>query len=60
LQTEEWNHEPFHQDSADKYTALEVIPTMQGSKTMTLDGKTQRLFVPAREKDSLSLWVLQR
>jgi DNA-binding beta-propeller fold protein YncE len=50
----------FHQDSADKYTALEVIPTMQGSKTMTLDGKTQRLFVPAREKDSLSLWVLQR
>jgi DNA-binding beta-propeller fold protein YncE len=50
----------FHQDSADIYTALEVIPTMQGSKTMTLDRKTQRLFVPAREKDSLSLWVLQR
>ena len=50
----------FHQDSADKYTALEVIPTIQGSKTMTLDRKTQRLFVPVREKDSLSLWVLQR
>ncbi len=50
----------FHQDSADKYTALDVIPTVQGSKTMTLDRKTQRLFVPARENDAISLWVLQR
>jgi DNA-binding beta-propeller fold protein YncE len=50
----------FHQDSPDQYTPLEVIPTMQGSKTMTLDRKTQRLFVPAREKDAISLWVFQR
>jgi DNA-binding beta-propeller fold protein YncE len=50
----------FHQDSADKYTALDVIPTVQGSKTMTLDHKTQRLFVPVRENDAISLWVLQR
>jgi hypothetical protein len=40
-------------------TALEVIPTVQGAKTMTLDRKTQRLFVP-RENDAISLWVLQR
>jgi DNA-binding beta-propeller fold protein YncE len=50
----------FHQDSADHYTPLDVIPTMQGSKTMTLDRKTQRLFVPARENDALTLWVFQR
>jgi DNA-binding beta-propeller fold protein YncE len=50
----------FHQDSADKYTPLEVIPTVQGSKTMTLDRKTQRLFIPARENAAVSLLVLQR
>jgi DNA-binding beta-propeller fold protein YncE len=50
----------FHQDSPDKYTPLEVIPTVQGSKTMTLDRKTQRLFVPARENAAISLWVFQR
>jgi DNA-binding beta-propeller fold protein YncE len=50
----------FHQDSADHYTPLDVIPTMQGSKTMTLDQKTHRLFVPARENGAITLWVFQR
>lgn len=45
--------------SADNYTPMGVIPTMQGSKTMTLDRKTQRLFVPARENQALALWVFQ-
>jgi DNA-binding beta-propeller fold protein YncE len=49
----------FHQDSADEYTALEVIPTIPGSKTMTLDRTTQRLFVPASENKALALWVFQ-
>jgi DNA-binding beta-propeller fold protein YncE len=49
----------FHQDSADNYSALGIIPTLQGSKTMTLDKKTQRLFVPAREDGNAVLWVLQ-
>jgi YVTN family beta-propeller protein len=37
----------FHQDSADKYTLLENLPTNSGSKTMGLDPKTHHLFVPA-------------
>ncbi|HKV62508.1 MAG TPA: hypothetical protein VJO16_11380 [Candidatus Acidoferrum sp.] len=37
----------FHQDSADKYTLLENLPTNPGSKTMGLDPKTHHLFVPA-------------
>jgi DNA-binding beta-propeller fold protein YncE len=49
----------FHQDSADSYTALPVINTAAGSKTMTMDQKTRNLLVPVRDKDSISLWVLQ-
>jgi YVTN family beta-propeller protein len=50
----------FRQDSPDSYTALPVIPTANGAKTMTMDKKTQRLFVPAREGDQLSLLVFER
>ena len=39
----------FHQDSPDKYTAVERIKTQAGSKTMALDAKTHRLYVPANE-----------
>jgi YVTN family beta-propeller protein len=49
----------FRQDSADSYTALPVIDTATGSKTMTMDQKTRALFVPVRESDSISLWVLK-
>ena len=49
----------FRQDSPDSYTALPVINTAVGSKTMTMDPKTRMLFVPVREKDSITLWVLQ-
>jgi YVTN family beta-propeller protein len=49
----------FRQDSADSYTALPVIDTATGSKTMTMDQKTRALFVPVRENDSISLWVLK-
>lgn len=37
----------FRQDAPDEYTPLENIPTAAGSKTMALDLKTHRLFVPA-------------
>jgi DNA-binding beta-propeller fold protein YncE len=37
------------QESADKYTAVEMVKTRQGSKTMALDPKTHRLFLPAVE-----------
>jgi hypothetical protein len=50
----------FHQDSPNSYSALPAIPTVKGSKTMTIDTKTQRLFVPAREGDQMSLLVLEK
>jgi YVTN family beta-propeller protein len=50
----------FHQDSPDSYSALPTIRTVKGSKTMTIDKKTQRLFVPAREGDQFSLLVFEK
>jgi len=49
----------FHQDSANSYTALPVISTAPGSKTMTMDQKTRTLFVPMREENSVSVAVLK-
>jgi YVTN family beta-propeller protein len=37
------------QESADKYTVAETIKTRVRSKTMALDPKTHRLYVPAAE-----------
>jgi DNA-binding beta-propeller fold protein YncE len=37
------------QDSPDNYTAVETIKTRPGSKTMALDPKTHKLFIPAAE-----------
>ncbi len=48
----------FHQDSADNYTFMENIATNQGSKTMGLDPKTHRLFVPANEAGTFTILVL--
>jgi YVTN family beta-propeller protein len=48
----------FKQDSADSYTFVEKIPTNQGSKTMGLDPKTHRLFVPANQAGSFTVLVL--
>jgi DNA-binding beta-propeller fold protein YncE len=39
----------IRQDAPDKYTPIETIKTRAGSKTMALDVKTHRLFVPAAE-----------
>jgi DNA-binding beta-propeller fold protein YncE len=39
----------IHQDTADKYTLVETLKTRSGSKTMALDPKTHRLFVPAAD-----------
>ncbi|HME13679.1 MAG TPA: YncE family protein [Candidatus Acidoferrum sp.] len=50
----------FHQDSPDAYTALPVIPTLKGAKTMTIDKKTQRLFVPGRDGNQLFLLVFEQ
>ena len=37
----------IHQDSPDKYSATEVVKTHEGSKTMALDPKTHKIFVPS-------------
>lgn len=39
----------FHEDSPDKVSAVEVIQTHAGAKTMVLDPKTHRLFLSAAE-----------
>jgi YVTN family beta-propeller protein len=50
----------FHQDSADKYTALANIPTAQGSKTMALDAKTHRLYVPSMRAGQFTILILEQ
>lgn len=50
----------FRQDSADKYTALANIPTAEGSKTMALDTKTHRLYVPSMRSGQFTILVLER
>jgi YVTN family beta-propeller protein len=37
------------QDSADKYTVLETVPTARGARTMELDPKTNHVFVVTAE-----------
>ena len=48
----------FHQDSADKYALVENVVTNPGSKTMGLDPKTHRLFVPANLGGTFTILVL--
>jgi DNA-binding beta-propeller fold protein YncE len=50
----------FHQDSPDKYTPLENIPTDAGSKTMALDLKTHRIFVPSVRSGHFTILVFDR
>ncbi len=38
-----------HEDSADKYTVVENVPTKKGARTLALDLKTNTLFLPAAE-----------
>lgn len=47
----------FHQASPDAYSALESIATAQGSKTMALDLKTHRLFVPSLRSGQFAILV---
>jgi DNA-binding beta-propeller fold protein YncE len=40
----------FHEDSPDKYSAVETIKTEAGAKTMALDPKTKRIFLSVAER----------
>jgi YVTN family beta-propeller protein len=45
----------FHQDSPDKYSAVQRIPTHTGSKTMALDAKTHELLVPSNASETFQI-----
>jgi DNA-binding beta-propeller fold protein YncE len=45
----------FHQDSPDKYSAVQRIPTHAGSKTMALDSKTHELLVPSNASGTFQI-----
>jgi YVTN family beta-propeller protein len=42
----------FHQDSADKYSAVETITTQFGAKTMALDLKSKTLYLSTADYDA--------
>jgi YVTN family beta-propeller protein len=53
--TGEGSVDVFHQDSPDKYSAVQRIPTHAGSKTMALDSKTHELLVPSIESGKFQI-----
>lgn len=40
-----------HEDSPDKYTVVENVPTKRSARTMGLDTKTHNIFMPAADFD---------
>ncbi|MBZ5700868.1 MAG: YncE family protein [Acidobacteriia bacterium] len=48
----------FHEDTPDKYTAVEKVQTLPGGRTMALDPKTRRIFVPAMDAGKFTVLVL--
>jgi DNA-binding beta-propeller fold protein YncE len=40
-----------HEDSADKFTVVENVPTKRSARTMALDLKTHNIFLPAADFD---------
>jgi DNA-binding beta-propeller fold protein YncE len=45
VSTTEGNIHVFHEDSPDKYSAVETVKTQYGAKTMGIDTKTHELFL---------------
>lgn len=41
-----------HEDSPDKFTVVETVPTKKSARTMALDLKTHNIFLPAAEFDA--------
>jgi len=42
----------IHEDSPDKYTVIENVPTKKSARTMGLDLKTHNIFLPAADFDA--------
>jgi len=49
-----------HQESPDKYTVIENVKTQPRAKTMALDLKTHRLFLPCKMQGNFTLLVVDR
>ena len=47
----------FHEDAPNQYSAVQRIATRAGAKTMALDFKTHRLFVPAAGSGQFEILV---
>jgi DNA-binding beta-propeller fold protein YncE len=43
----------IHQDSADKYTVLENVPTKKYARTMAIDEKTHNIFLPIADFETV-------
>lgn len=43
----------IHQDSADKYTMVENVPTKKYARTMAIDSKTHNIFLPVSDFESV-------
>ena len=41
----------IHEDSPDKFTVLDTVPTKKSARTFALDPKTHNIFLPAAELD---------
>jgi len=50
----------FHQDAPDRYSLLDTLTTFPGSKTMGLDPKSHRIYVPANEQGSLKVLAFDK
>jgi len=48
----------FHEDTPDKYTAVESVTTLPGARTSMVDPKTHRVFVPAMDSGSFVVLIL--
>lgn len=48
----------FHQDSADKYSAVETVKTLPRAKTMALDPKSHQLFLSTAEGGKFEVLVV--
>jgi YVTN family beta-propeller protein len=48
----------IHEDSADKYSAVETVKTVPRAKTMALDPKTHRLFLSTVESGQFEVLVV--
>jgi YVTN family beta-propeller protein len=50
----------FHQDAADQYSLVDTLATQAGSKTMGLDPKTHRIYIPANDQGKFSVMVFDK